>query len=178
MRRPASLVDHRASPHTESAIGRLAALAAPLASRLPAFPGSVLLAAGLNLAFGNAVPSDLEPLWGKVVALRASDAGFRFQFQVTGAGFVASRRSSPPAVTISAGLRDFVQLARRRVDPDTLFFARRLVIEGNTELGLLLKNRLDALDLSAVSVRRLRPSDVVTGFGTALRAAFRSKAPG
>ena len=32
----------------------------------------------------------------------------------------------------------------RLEDPDTLFFSRRLVIEGDTELGLALKNALDA----------------------------------
>jgi predicted lipid carrier protein YhbT len=36
------------------------------------------------------------------------------------------------------------------VDADTLFFDRRLSIEGDTELGLLLKNTLDALDLKSV----------------------------
>jgi hypothetical protein len=35
-------------------------------------------------------------------------------------------------------------LALRREDPDTLFFTRRLVLEGDTELGLALKNALDA----------------------------------
>ena len=29
--------------------------------------------------------------------------------------------------------------------PDTLFFTRRLVLEGDTELGLEIKNALDAL---------------------------------
>jgi predicted lipid carrier protein YhbT len=34
----------------------------------------------------------------------------------------------------------------RQEDPDTLFFQRRLTIEGDTELGLEVKNILDALD--------------------------------
>jgi predicted lipid carrier protein YhbT len=38
-------------------------------------------------------------------------------------------------------------LATRRVDPDTLFFERRLLIEGDTETGLRLKNVLDAIGL-------------------------------
>jgi predicted lipid carrier protein YhbT len=40
-----------------------------------------------------------------------------------------------------------MRLARREADPDTLFFDRKLSIEGDTELGLLLKNTLDAIDL-------------------------------
>jgi O2-independent ubiquinone biosynthesis accessory factor UbiT len=37
-------------------------------------------------------------------------------------------------------------MAGRFEDPDTLFFQRRLVIEGDTELGLGVKNFLDGLD--------------------------------
>ena len=162
---PAFPDEDRATRRAESVIRRLA----PLASRLPAFPGSVLLAAGLNLAFGNQLPPDLEPLRGKVIALRASDAGLIFEVEVTGTGFVAARRAGPPAVTISAGLWDFMRLARRRTDPDTLFFARRLVIEGDTELGLLLKNRLDALDLSALLTTPPRPRDLFAALGAALQ---------
>ena len=40
----------------------------------------------------------------------------------------------------------FKTLALRREDPDTLFFQRRLMIEGDTELGLGLKNLLDSID--------------------------------
>lgn len=149
-------------------IDRLASLAAPLASRLPMFPGSALLATGLNLAFGSEPPQELEPLFGRTVVLRIRDLGVRFGFAVTRRGFVACRWADAPAVTISASLSDFLQLARRRVDPDTLFFARRLVIEGDTELGLLLKNRLDALDLSALASALPRPERVMAALASAL----------
>ena len=43
-------------------------------------------------------------------------------------------------------LEDFWLLATRREDPDTLFFNRRLAIEGDTETGLYVKNMLDALE--------------------------------
>jgi len=158
---------------------RLAAAAARIAACLPAFPGSALLAAGFNLAFREGY-ADLEPLFGKTVAVRASDAGLCLAFAVTRGGFVACRATTRPAVTISAELRDFVQLALRRVDPDTLFFGRRLVIEGDTELGLLFKNRLDALDLRPLAKSPPRPGAVLAALGTALFAvnpADRSSAP-
>ena len=44
-----------------------------------------------------------------------------------------------------AGLRDYLSLALRREDPDSLFFSRRLVVEGDTALGLVVKNALDSL---------------------------------
>lgn len=121
-----------------------------LAARLPVFPGSLLLAAGANLAFGAAPPQVLAPLFGKVVRIRVTDAGLSFDLRVTPRGFVACRGTAVPVVVISAGARDFLRLARREADPDTLFFDRRLSIEGDTELGLLLKNTLDALDLKSV----------------------------
>ena len=34
----------------------------------------------------------------------------------------------------------------REEDPDTLFFNRKLQIEGDTELGLITKNLLDSVD--------------------------------
>lgn len=45
-----------------------------------------------------------------------------------------------------------VLLARRVEDPDTLFFARRLIMEGDTELGLVVKNALDAVEWSPASL--------------------------
>ena len=52
----------------------------------------------------------------------------------------------PADVTLTASLRDFYLLAAREEDPDTLFFSRRLCIEGDTEAGLAVKNLLDAVD--------------------------------
>lgn len=162
------------SPQPAAAIGRIASVAAPLLSRLPAFPGSALLAAGFNVALGEDGLASLEPLFGKVVAIRLSDAGLCFRFTVTREGFVACLAADAPAVTIGAAMQDFLRLALRRVDPDTLFFGRQLVIEGDTELGLLLKNRLDALDLPALTKSPPRPRAVLSALGTAL---FARRAP-
>ncbi len=49
----------------------------------------------------------------------------------------------PGEATIRGGWREFLCLATRRDDPDALFFQRRLLIEGDTELGLMVKNLLD-----------------------------------
>ncbi|STL79926.1 sterol-binding protein [Escherichia coli] len=42
-------------------------------------------------------------------------------------------------VSFSADASDLLMIAARKQDPDTLFFQRRLVIEGDTELGLYVK---------------------------------------
>ena len=53
--------------------------------------------------------------------------------------------------------REVVTLAMRKEYPDTLFFSRRLSMQGDTELGLLLKNTLDALELPSDTWRLLMP---------------------
>lgn len=53
-------------------------------------------------------------------------------------------------VTFSGNLNDLVLIAGRIEDPDTLFFQRRLVIEGDTELGLEVKNLLDNVDFDGL----------------------------
>jgi O2-independent ubiquinone biosynthesis accessory factor UbiT len=54
-----------------------------------------------------------------------------------------------PAVDVSfeAHLNDLILIAGRKEDPDSLFFQRRLRIEGDTELGLEVKNLMDSIDL-------------------------------
>lgn len=85
----------------------------------------------------------LEPLRGKV--LRLELAGLRAGPQFTLAGnCLLPVPFGAPDVTVRASLRDYLALALRREDPDSLFFARRLVIEGDTALGLAVKNALDA----------------------------------
>jgi predicted lipid carrier protein YhbT len=51
-----------------------------------------------------------------------------------------------PDLAFAANLSAFLQLLARQEDPDTLFFTRELEITGDTELGLLVKNMLDAVE--------------------------------
>ena len=51
-----------------------------------------------------------------------------------------------PDLAFRANLSAFLQLLARQEDPDTLFFNRELSIEGDTELGLVVKNMLDAIE--------------------------------
>jgi len=50
-------------------------------------------------------------------------------------------------ITFSASSEDLLFIAGGKEDPDTLFFQRRLKIEGDTEQGLEVKNLIDALDI-------------------------------
>ena len=86
----------------------------------------------------------LEPLRGKVIRIEIAGLGFGPQFTIAGNCMLPVPFGAPD-VTVRAGLRDYLSLALRREDPDSLFFARRLVIEGDTALGLTVKNALDSL---------------------------------
>jgi predicted lipid carrier protein YhbT len=64
-------------------------------------------------------------------------------------------------VSFAAGLNDLILIAGRKEDPDSLFFQRRLRIEGDTELGLEVKNLMDSLDLDELpKVVRLALNDL------------------
>ena len=54
----------------------------------------------------------------------------------------------------AADARDFLLLGLRREDADTLFFNRRLTLGGDTELGLFVKNTLDALEIPVLDILR------------------------
>jgi len=115
---------------------------------LPAYPGSLLCVAALNLVLRPQLPDDVRnSLLGRHLRVRVSDAGVAFDFSWNGASFTARRNDGVPDLEIGACVADMVALARRQQDPDTLFFARRLTMEGDTELGLLVKNTLDAMEV-------------------------------
>ena len=56
------------------------------------------------------------------------------------------RETAEADVSFSADASDLLMIAARKQDPDP-FFQRRLVIEGDTELGLYVKNLMDAIEL-------------------------------
>ncbi len=133
-----------------------------LAARLPQWPPTLGLVTALNLALDRLLPRDnLAPLVGRLVSLKVLDAGLTLRFTLTARGFRPVVSSNPADLTISAKASDFLALALRQEDPDTLFFNRRLVMEGDTDLGLLVKNTLDAVELPRLSPEQFAPSRVL-----------------
>ena len=136
-----------------------------LLSHLPAYPGSLLLVAALNRVLMDQLPADVRRyLLHKKLRIQVRDACMTFDFTCTGTRFAACAHQDVADLTISASAQDFLRLAQRQEDPDTLFFNRRLSMEGDTELGLVIKNALDALDLPVVDLRRWTPQNVLAGF--------------
>ena len=131
-------------------------------SRLPAYPGSLLFVSALNVALRPQLATDVTAmLVGKKLRLRVTDAQWAFDFEWRKDRFSATQNTGDADLTISASAYDFVLLARRLEDPDTLFFSRRLSMEGDTELGLLVKNTIDAIELPVFNLERYLPLQVL-----------------
>lgn len=136
-----------------------------LLSSLPAYPGSLLLVGALNLVLARQLPDDVRQLLlDRKLRIHVRDARLTFDFAWTGQRFAACAKQQATDLTLSASAHDFLRLAQRQEDPDTLFFSRRLSIEGDTELGLVVKNALDALELPVIELQQWAPHQVLARF--------------
>jgi predicted lipid carrier protein YhbT len=128
---------------------KLPSFVSAIGNRLPQWPHAVVLASGLNaLLKMKLLPKDsLALLEGRSFLVDVLDTGGRASFTYRD-GLFRPLFSLPttPDLAFGANLSAFLQLALRQEDPDTLFFNRELSIEGDTELGLIVKNMLDAVE--------------------------------
>ena len=130
---------------------RLPQLVASIGARLPQYPHSVALAIGLNLALKPRLSAESAAhLRGRPIGIRIEDIGVDLRVRLSDWGFIPLSTDIAPAVCFTASAFDFYLMARRLEDPDTLFFNRRLRIDGDTELGLVVKNALDSVDWLAL----------------------------
>lgn len=91
----------------------------------------------------------------RVVLIGLLDMAFDCRLRLHGRRFEACRPDMPVDVAVRARLRDYLRLLRREIDADALFFQRRLRVEGDTELGLAIKNMLDSMEVPAPLARLL-----------------------
>ena len=128
---------------------KLPGLVARVGSHLPQWPHSLTLIAGLNAAARmKLLPLDsLALLEGRTFLVEVLDTGGQANFTYRN-GLFRPLFSAPqtPDLCFRANLSAFMQMLARQEDPDTLFFNRELSIEGDTELGLVVKNMLDAVE--------------------------------
>ena len=101
----------------------------------------------LNQAFREPLHhGELDFLEGAKVRIRVTDLNIDWLISVDSDSFTPLERELEDDVRISGESPDFILLATRQADPDTLFFQRRIRIEGDTELGLGVKNTMDSMD--------------------------------
>ena len=120
-----------------------------------------------HLLQGQTLSRRLKVLDGKRLWLTILDTDTRLQYRFQNGQLRYDASRNKPDIHIRGELKYLLQLATRNEDADTLFFARQLSMEGNTEDGLILKNFLDALEfdteahlkawLGAIAARRALP---------------------
>ncbi|CAH5727397.1 hypothetical protein AI2991V1_4569, partial [Klebsiella oxytoca] len=107
---------------------------------------------------------ELDFLEGRWLSIHVRDIGLLWYTSVINGRLVVSPEAEAD-VSFSADASDLLMIAARKQDPDTLFFQRRLVIEGDTELGLYVKNLMDAIELEqmprALRIMLLQLADFV-----------------
>jgi len=95
---------------------------------------------------------DLNFLEDKCLCISIYDASIKFYIGLHSQRLISASSQKKVDIEIQASMYNFLQLAARQQDPDTLVFQRHLFIQGNTELGLELKNFLDGVDLDSLLV--------------------------
>lgn len=103
---------------------------------------------GLKWIFKEALEEgDFDFLTDKWLKVAVKDLNLAWYISYQGENLLVAEKPVQEDVSFSGNLNDLVLIAGRKEDPDTLFFQRRLTIEGDTELGLEVKNLMDSVDL-------------------------------
>ncbi len=127
-----------------------------ISSGLQVVPNAIhtrLLVEGMNhLLAPQLAQGELDFLEAKTVSIELLDGGIRFLLTKGRARFQPHTGEGPVDLVVRGRLNDFVQLALGKEDPDTLFFQRRISLEGNVELGLEVKNLLYGLEMESLSL--------------------------
>lgn len=118
----------------------------PLGQHVPFLLQRVVLERVMAQLFAQPLKEgEFDVLQGRWLRLEVTDLGLAWCLTRDLRGLRLAKQA-PVDVCIKGNWREFLLLASRQEDPDTLFFRRRLVIEGDTDLGLAVKNLMDSLD--------------------------------
>jgi predicted lipid carrier protein YhbT len=145
----------------------------PVARLLAGLPGRYIpysaqkpvLWLALNDAFRVPLAhGELDFLDGRNIRIRVHDLSIDWLLSLRDGRFRPLDRALDADVCISGDGLDFALLATRQADPDTLFFQRRIRIEGDTDLGLAVKNTMDAMDWDDLPLPLRRMIEVLAMF--------------
>ena len=120
---------------------------ARIGRHLPALPPRLVLVQALNhMLRRGLLPADMNQFAGRHFQLDVLDLGISIRFSADTQRFTAENYPGAPDLRLAANSADYLRMILREEDPDTLFFNRKLQIEGDTALGLATKNLLDCVD--------------------------------
>jgi predicted lipid carrier protein YhbT len=120
---------------------------------LPAFLHNKAIVATLNKMFAKELKQgELDFLQAKIIHISIEDAGIEYRFTLDNDKLTAADKNRSADLILQGTIYNYLLLASRQEDTDTLFFSRRLKMQGDTELGLYVKNFLDGLDMDSHKV--------------------------
>ncbi|WP_076412703.1 SCP2 domain-containing protein [Shewanella sp. UCD-KL12] len=96
----------------------------------------------------QAIDEELDFLSDRWVAIHVEDMGLEFEVSYNDGWQVRPRADAE--VLFAGHSKELLLVAAGKEDPDTLFFQRRLSIEGDTELGLEVKNLLLSIEFDTM----------------------------
>ena len=124
-----------------------------------------LLVRLLGKMFKEAIEDgDLDFLEGKWLKVTVNDLKLTWYISFKDESFIISETRDKEDVSFLGNSNEFILIAGRREDPDTLFFQRRLSIQGDTELGLEIKNLLDNIEMDKLSDFTQKGIKYMSGF--------------
>jgi|AntDeeMinimDraft_5_1070356.scaffolds.fasta_scaffold00710_19 predicted lipid carrier protein YhbT len=133
--------------HQRTAISAPLAAIASIRERLLQPLTRDILTTALNRALNRQLADgEFEFLIEHTLAVRITDLGIEWSFTANRAGDRIVKSMAPADATIHGDGIALLLIATRRLDPDTLFFQRRLMVTGDTELALHARNLLDTLE--------------------------------
>jgi len=104
----------------------------------------------LNTIFSEAIAdADFDFLERRWVQIDVQDLALIFHISFEAGKVICAKHCANVDLRFSAKTNDLIVLMGHQEDPDSLFFQRRLIIEGDTEMGLEVKNLIDAIDFDA-----------------------------
>ncbi|MBV7314950.1 SCP2 domain-containing protein [Shewanella sp. NIFS-20-20] len=107
-----------------------------------------ILAQVLDLSVSRQFAAEeLAFLYGRPVGIVVSDLNVQFTVVYQGRWQINEAQSCD--VTFTANSRELLLILAAKEDPDTLFFQRKLAMQGNTEFGLAVKNLLMSIELDS-----------------------------
>ena len=120
-----------------------------IAARLPFKINATLIESICNRAFKEQIEDeDFEFLAQRTIQIKLMDANLAIGLSYQSGRIVCLHFGADHCeaeATLSINSIDAISLIQQQVDPDTLFFQRKLKISGDTELAHHIKNTIDTL---------------------------------
>lgn len=117
----------------------------------------------------------LDFMRGRRIGIEVTDLGLAWVIELDDTRLRLA--DAPAEASVRGSATDLLLLAARLEDADTLFFQRRLVLTGDTELGLTARNLLDRLPWETVPLALRIVLNRCARIAREARAAYHGHAP-